>query len=139
MAFRNSRAAKLPCVRLNHVTLRVADLDRSVEFYRSLGLIQLVASDGYARFVCPDGDSTLSLESRGGPVGVEQGAISIHFESDRLDQLVGELEAKGIAFEQQPTDQAYLWREAVLRDPDGHRLFLYHAGVNRLDPPWRLS
>ena len=50
-----------------------------------------------------------------------------------------ELEAKGIGFEQPPTDQAYLWREAVLRDPDGHRLFLYHAGVNRLDPPWRLT
>jgi catechol 2,3-dioxygenase-like lactoylglutathione lyase family enzyme len=125
-------------VRLNHVTLRVADLDRSVEFYKSLGLTQLVASDGYARFVCPDGDSTLSLEGREGPVDAAAGAISVHFESEHLDQLVAELEARGIEFEQSPTDQPYLWREAVLRDPDGHRLFLYHAGANRLDPPWRL-
>jgi catechol 2,3-dioxygenase-like lactoylglutathione lyase family enzyme len=21
---------------------------------------------------------------------------------------------------------------------DGHRLFIYHAGANRLNPPWRL-
>jgi catechol 2,3-dioxygenase-like lactoylglutathione lyase family enzyme len=125
-------------MRLNHVTLRVADLDRSVGFYKSLGFTQLVADDGYARFVCPDGDSTLSLESRERPVDAAAGAISVHFESERLDQLVAELEEKGIEFEQQPTDQPYLWREAILRDPDGHRLFLYHAGANRLDPPWRL-
>ena len=124
-------------MRLNHVTLRVADLERSVGFYRSLGLIQIVASHGYARFVCPDGDSTLSLESREGAVA-DRGAISIHFESERLDELVAQLVAEGVEFEQPPTDQPYLWREAVLRDPDGHRLFLYHAGSNRLDPPWRL-
>jgi catechol 2,3-dioxygenase-like lactoylglutathione lyase family enzyme len=126
-------------VRLNHVTLRVADLDRSVEFYRRLGLVQIVADDGYARFVCPEGDSTLSLESRGAPPCAEHGPISIHFESERLDRLVAELEAEGIQFEQQPTDRPYLWREAILDDPDGHRLFIYHAGVNRLDPPWRLE
>jgi uncharacterized glyoxalase superfamily protein PhnB len=64
--------------------------------------------------------------------------VSIHFESDGLDALVAELKSKGIEFDQDPTDQPYLWREAVLRDPDGHRLFLYHAGANRLNPPWRL-
>jgi catechol 2,3-dioxygenase-like lactoylglutathione lyase family enzyme len=125
-------------VRLNHVTLRVADLGRSVEFYRRLGLVQIVADDGYARLVCPEGDSTLSLESRGAPSDAGEGSVSIHFESERLDQLVAELEAEGIEFEQEPTDQPYLWREAILRDPDGHRLFIYHAGVNRLNPPWRL-
>ena len=124
-------------MRLNHVTLHVADLDRSVDFYLRLGFTQLVASDGYARFQCPEGDSTLSLESRGPATG-DTGAISIHFESDHLDELVSDLKAAGFEFEQDPTDQSYLWREAVLRDPDGHRLFLYHAGVNRLDPPWRL-
>lgn len=56
-----------------------------------------------------------------------------------MDAHVAELSAKGIEFEQDPTDQPYLWREAVLRDPDGHLVFLYHAGANRLNPPWRLS
>jgi len=125
-------------MRLNHVTLQVRDLDRSVEFYRRLGFSQLVADEGYARFQCPDGDATLSLESRdpshlGGPEGV-----SVHLESDDLDGLVAALKTRGVEFEQDPTDQPYLWREAILRDPDGHLLFLYHAGQNRLNPPWRL-
>jgi catechol 2,3-dioxygenase-like lactoylglutathione lyase family enzyme len=124
-------------MRLNHVTLQVRDLDRAVGFYRRLGLTQLVGSDGYARFQAPEGDSTLSLESRGGEPD-NAGTVTIYFESDRLDQLVAELKAEGFEFEQDPVDQPYLWREAVLRDPDGHRLLLYHAGVNRLDPPWRL-
>lgn len=124
-------------MRLNHVTLRVADLDRAVAFYEQLGLTRIVADEGYARFVCPEGESTLSLESRGGDPSAE--GISIHFESDRLDELVEELKRQGIEFEQDPIDQPYLWREAALRDPDGHRLLLYHAGENRLDPPWRLG
>jgi catechol 2,3-dioxygenase-like lactoylglutathione lyase family enzyme len=46
-------------MRLNHVTLHVADLDRSVAFYRQLGFVQLVAAEGYARFQCPEGEGTL--------------------------------------------------------------------------------
>jgi catechol 2,3-dioxygenase-like lactoylglutathione lyase family enzyme len=125
-------------MRLNHVTLRVADLDRSVAFYKLLGLTQLVASDDYARFVCPEGDSTLSLESRRDLAPTVASVISLHFETEMLDALVFDLKQRGVTFEQDPTDQPYLWREAIMRDPDGHRLFLYHAGVNRLDPPWRL-
>jgi catechol 2,3-dioxygenase-like lactoylglutathione lyase family enzyme len=124
-------------LRLNHVTLQVADLDRSVAFYKLLGLTQIVADDRYARFVCPSGDSTLSLES-GDELPSRASAISIHFETEQLDRLVAGLKEQGVRFEQEPTDQPYLWREAVLRDPDDHRLFLYHAGANRLDPPWRL-
>ena len=123
---------------LNHVTLRVTDLGRSVAFYNLLGLTQIVADQGYARFVCPKGDSTLSLESRGQFPKSAASVISVHFETERLDALVAELKEQDVVFEQDPTDQPYLWREAVLRDPDGHRLFLYYAGVNRLDPPWRL-
>jgi catechol 2,3-dioxygenase-like lactoylglutathione lyase family enzyme len=53
-------------MRLNHVTLHVDDVDRSVAFYKRLGFIQIVAAEGYARFQRPAGDATLSLESRPG-------------------------------------------------------------------------
>jgi uncharacterized glyoxalase superfamily protein PhnB len=66
------------------------------------------------------------------------GAI-IYFEHERLDEWVLRLKAAGIAIEQDPVDQPYLWREAVLRDPSGNRIKLYRAGRNRRHPPWRVD
>jgi catechol 2,3-dioxygenase-like lactoylglutathione lyase family enzyme len=123
-------------VRLNQVTLHVTDLERSVAFYAALGLKQIVASERYARFACPDGDSTLSVEvvddASAGSADV------IYFECDDLDADVRDLEERGVVFDTPPTDQSWLWREARLHDPDGHALCLFHAGENRLNPPWRL-
>jgi catechol 2,3-dioxygenase-like lactoylglutathione lyase family enzyme len=124
-------------VRLNHVMFAVADLDRSVGFYRSLGLRQIVSVDGYARFVSPEGDTTLSLESRDRDVHAE--GFSVHFDCDDVDATVAALKERGVEFEQDPTDRPYLWREAVVRDPDGHAVFLFSAGENRLGPPWKLD
>ena len=57
------RASFLTAMRLNQVTLEVSDVPRAVEFYRALGLHQIVGGDDrYARFACPDGDSTFSVE-----------------------------------------------------------------------------
>ena len=123
-------------MRLNQVTLHVTDLGRSVRFYRTLGLKQIVDSDDYARFVCPDGDETLSLDVVD---TLQAGATDvIYFECRDLDADVQALIAEGIVFDTPPTDQSWLWREAYLRDPDGHVLCLFHAGDNRLNPPWRL-
>ena len=33
----------------------------------------------------------------------------------------------------------WLWREARLVDPSGNVICLYHAGENRLNPPWRVG
>lgn len=117
--------------------LGVTDLERSVAFYENLGLHQIVADADYARFEVPEGGSTLSLDLVDEPA--EPGNVSVYFESDDLDSLVGELQRRGVAFESPPEDKDYLWREAVLRDPDGHRIILFHAGENRLDPPWKLT
>jgi catechol 2,3-dioxygenase-like lactoylglutathione lyase family enzyme len=122
-------------VRLNQVTLAVSELERSVAFYRSLGLVQIVAGEGYARFACPDGESTLSLERL---ETVPASATTVYFECEELDATVSTLEAAGVRFEHGPVDQPWLWREARLRDPDGNWLCLFHAGENRLNPPWRL-
>lgn len=48
----------------NQVTARSTDVARSIEFYRLLGLRLIVhALSNYARFECPDGDSTLFISS----------------------------------------------------------------------------
>ena len=127
-----------PALRLNHVTISVTDIERAVAFYKRLGLIQIVASyPSYARFACPDGDGTLSLSSVGADE-IPPSGTTVHFECDDLDAVVAKLKGDGVSFDQDPVDQPYLWREAVLRDPDGNVVFLYFAGSNRLDPPWRL-
>jgi catechol 2,3-dioxygenase-like lactoylglutathione lyase family enzyme len=126
-------------MRLNHVTIIVTDLERSMEFYSTLGLKLIVkAPPRYARFVVPGNEATFSVEVTpdARPMGAEQ--AQIFFECDDLDQRCAALERAGLRFTQPPTDMRYLWREARLVDPDGHDIRLYYAGENRLRPPWRL-
>jgi len=125
-------------MRLNQVTVPLVDYGASKAFYLKLGLKLIVDSPPrYARFEMPEGGSSFSIEKVDGVGGSEWPLI--WFESDRLDDLVGELKAKGIAFEGDPEDKSYLWRVATLRDPAGNLLALYHAGANRLNPPWRVK
>ena len=124
-------------MRFNHITLIVTDLERSKAFYSVLGLVQIVDSPPrYARFRFPDGDATLSIEVTGGTPPPP--SAQLFFECDSVDQTFAIMKAKGLVFEQEPTDMFYLWREARLRDPDGHDLRLYSAGENRLNPPWKM-
>ena len=125
-------------MRLNHVTLIVSDLDASLQFYRRLGLRPIVlAEPRYARMVFPDGDETLSLEVTG--EDAQPSRAQLYFECRDLDAVWSRLEREGLRFEQPPTDMSYLWREARLRDPDGHQIRLYDAGINRLNQPWRID
>ncbi|CAM3629140.1 MULTISPECIES: VOC family protein [Pseudoalteromonas] len=121
---------------LNQVTLPVDNMDAACQFYRTLGFTQIVDTPHYARFECPEGNATFSLSLETPPIN--NGAV-IYFEHEQLDEWVTELEARGIVFEQLPTEQRYLWREAILFDPAGNKIKLYWAGENRLDPPWRVE
>lgn len=120
-------------MRLNQVTLPATDIAASAAFWRTLGFRQIVAADHYCRFVAPDGDATLSIH-----LGGAAGDAAVYLETGTLDADVARLTAAGVTFDSGPTDQTWLWREAWTRDPAGNRVCLYHAGVNRLDPPWRL-
>ncbi|HUO47209.1 MAG TPA: VOC family protein [Acidimicrobiales bacterium] len=124
-------------MRLNQVTIGSTDLGRAESFYGLLGLRLIVRSDHYLRFECPDGESTFSVDLVDRVP--EDAAVTVYFEDDDLDSLVARLVAAGIAFEQEPADMPWFWREARLRDPDGHRLCLFSAGEHRRFPPWRLG
>lgn len=125
-------------MRLNHITLIVTDFDRSTVFYKELGLVPIVHEPPrYARFCCPDTDETLSVEVTGEPAAASR--TQLYFECPDLDSTVTQLKAKGFVFEQDPTDMSYLWREARLKDPDGHDIRLYFAADNRLNPPWKVK
>jgi len=124
--------------RLNQVTITGTNYERSVEFYRRLGLHQIVDSPdtGYARFETAGG-VTFSVQID--PEEKVHATTAIYLECDDLDERVEQLARSGIAFEHGPRNQPWMWREARLRDPDGNILFFYKAGENRRFPPWRME
>ncbi|MBX3420689.1 MAG: VOC family protein [Pirellulaceae bacterium] len=122
---------------LNQVTLPSVDIERSIAFYQGMGFRLIVnASPNYARFECPIGEATFSVEfveaTTTGPRTV------IYFECDDVDHQVEQLRQAGYHFDQLPQDESWLWREARLRDPSSNVICLYTAGQNRRFPPWRV-
>ena len=66
---------------LNQITIPSLNLEKSIPFYQTLGLKLIVkALPHYARFECPDGNSTFSIQQ------VEQlptgNGVHIYFECD---------------------------------------------------------
>ena len=122
---------------LNQVTVPVLNVEKSIEFYKTLGLKLIVESlPGYARFECPQGDSTFSLHQV--QALPKESGVWIYFEVQDLDHYVQQLVGKGIEFEELPADKSWLWREARLKDPDNNQLIIYFAGHNRKNPPWKI-
>ncbi|WKB82994.1 VOC family protein [Cellulophaga lytica] len=123
---------------LNQVTVPSLDLTKSIPFYEKLGLKLIVkALPHYARFVCPDGNSTFSVhQTKELPKGE---GIYVYFECKNLDEQVNAIQQNGINFDLLPTDQSWMWREARLKDVNGNQLILFYAGENRLNPPWRIE
>jgi len=122
---------------LNQITLPAIDVGASVAFYRAMGFEAIVEEPHYARFKSTVGDATFSVHAV--DALPERNDTVVYFECDALDAQVAALQAKGIRFTQLPRDESWLWREARLLDPSNNTICLYYAGVNRLDPPWRVG
>ncbi|HTC11680.1 MAG TPA: VOC family protein [Acetobacteraceae bacterium] len=122
---------------LNQVTLPACDVAASARFYRGMGFTQIVDTAHYARFECPDGESTFSVH-HAPAVPPDTGTV-IYFEVEQLDDKVRALQALGFEFFHPPTDERWLWREARLKDPSGNVICLFWGGENRRFPPWRIA
>jgi len=123
---------------LNQITVPAIDVEKAIIFYKKLGLRLIVeALPHYARFECIEGDATFSIHQ------VEElpkgDGVYVYFETNELDVQVDRLIKEGFNFDQMPTDQRWLWREARLKDPSGNQIILYFAGDNRKNPPWRID
>jgi catechol 2,3-dioxygenase-like lactoylglutathione lyase family enzyme len=123
---------------LNQVTIYTEKPLETTEFYRKLGLKLIVDSlPRYARMLCPDGDSTLSIHAADDTSSTSN--VVLYFECEDLDAKVSELKNAGIEFVSEPHDQTWLWRESYLKDPAGNKICLFRAGENRQNPPWRVK
>ena len=122
---------------LNQITIPSLNLNKSIPFYQKLGLELIVdANPNYARFICPDGNSTFSIHKVDKlPKGE---GIYVYFECNDLDKKVQNLIEKGIKFDEKASDKSWLWREARLKDIDGNQLILFYGGENRINPPWKI-
>jgi catechol 2,3-dioxygenase-like lactoylglutathione lyase family enzyme len=123
-------------MQLNQVTVAVTDIEKSIEFYKALGLKLIVQAEHYARFMVPGNTATFSVHKAG---TVAPSATVVYFETDDLDKTVLALKEKGLLLTAEPVQQSWLWYEAYLCDPDGNNICIYHAGENRLNPPWRIT
>lgn len=111
-------------------------MDDAVNFYLKLGFTQIADTPHYSRFSCPEGNSTFSLSLESDEF---ENSSVIYFEHEKLDELCVDLSQRGFQFEQLPTEQRYLWKEAILKDPSGNKIKLYWAGENRLNPSWKVE
>jgi predicted enzyme related to lactoylglutathione lyase len=123
---------------LNQVTIYTDKPIETVQFYQTLGLNIIVDSlPRYARLLCPDGDSTLSIHISNELFSPSNTVL--YFECENLDAKVSGLKTLGLKFEQEPQDQTWLWRESYLNDPNGNQICLFYGGENRKNPPWRIN
>lgn len=123
---------------LNQITVPSVNVEKSIAFYRKLGLQLIVESlPKYARFECPAGNATFSIHQ------VEKlpegNGIYVYFEVENVAEKVAQLETAGIVFDEQAEEKSWLWTEARLKDPDGNRLVIFKGGTNRKNPPWRIN
>ena len=123
---------------LNQVTIYTNKPIETAEFYQKLGLKLIVDSlPRYARFECPDGNSTLSIHTA--EEISPNSNIVLYFECEDLDARVAELKKLGLQFDEEPNDKTWLWRESYIKDPAGNKICLFYAGENRQNPPWRVN
>lgn len=125
-----------PKLVFNHAMIYVADLHRSIEFYRDgLGFRLIdIFPDVYARLRSPRGNSTIALHvtEQGQTMNPAAEGLRLYFEVRQLSLFCRRLEKSGIRLDKQPAMMPWRWTHAYLRDPDGHEISLYNAGVARL-------
>lgn len=123
---------------LNQVTVYTDKVNESIEFYKKLGLKLIVDSaPRYARFACPDGDTTFSLHETENIS--DSPNIVLYFECENLDEKVAQLKNLRLNFDRDPVDQVWLWGEAYLKDSNENRICCFYACENRQNPPWRVK
>ena len=108
--------------RLNLLMLRVADLERAANFYRTLGLefVKHAHGSGPEHYACelPGFVFELYLATAEQPVA---SSTRLGFAVSAVDDLVAKLAAVETPILTSPRDSEW-GRRAVVVDPDGHRV-----------------
>jgi lactoylglutathione lyase len=118
--------------RLNHTRMRVDDLDRTVEFYKTiLGLEEV------RRHTSPRGSQLAFLKAPGseelieityypdsGPVQVQEDLMHLAFEVDSMEDFHKHIQSHGVEFSDGPTKSGSGTTFAFIDAPEGYEIEL---------------
>jgi catechol 2,3-dioxygenase-like lactoylglutathione lyase family enzyme len=117
------RPGSMASLGIGHVGLRVANIQRSIRFYRNiLGLKCRTRERGVARI--PSGADLLVLHSRG--YGSPDFHFGFHVNSPSIDKWRAWLRRRNIPIYQDVTEEKY--RSIKIRDPDGYWIEITYEG-----------
>jgi len=104
---------------LEGITLRVKNLERSLEFYQKIpGARVVMHRPGHVPFALIQiGKGRLGLLQQGAP-----GAFHIEFDVADLDALYKQLQDAGIEAEEPPAHKGWGEYDFNVRDPDGNQI-----------------
>jgi len=103
-------------LKLTHVIEFVADMDRTVKFYRDvIGLPLKFQSPGWSEFAT--GETSLALHPAS--ESKRAGSVELGFHADDLAKFHQEMSAKGVRFSMPPTKQDYGRTLAQFVDSEG--------------------
>jgi lactoylglutathione lyase len=106
-------------LRIWDVTLTVADLQRSADFYENvLGLTKKYEFKDYVGFDC--GGVELGLKTWGKRETPREGEPCLDLLVPNVDEEYQRMKAKGAHFTKEPHDTLWGSRTALFTDPDGH-------------------
>lgn len=109
---------------LNLVVIRSADIERSLQFYKLLGLDfkQHRHGKGPEHYACELGTVVFEIYPQASE-SQNTTATRIGFQVNSLDSLFARLQESGVTIISPPKDSPW-GRRAVIDDPDGHRVEL---------------
>ncbi len=112
------QGSKRPSIAIGHVTLRVSDVARSTEFYKTLGIRAIVEREGIAILELRGGTHLLLFKAKSKP---RRRAIrTFDFMVDDADAFRDGLSARGIETSLVREDRLSGHRMFEVTDPDGH-------------------
>ncbi len=103
----------------------VADLPRSLAWYRDALGLTVVLLDEPNRFALLRGVGSGQLALKGGSGPPNPEAVRLHFFQPDLDAALERLAGIGVSPDGPPRVSHEGYRSATLRDPDGYRVYLF--------------
>jgi len=119
---------------IGNIILPVADMDRSLAFYRdAIGLVVRSAGPGFSFLQAGGVTLCLRHDARPQPRGEDEARVEIVFDVPDIHAAHRALGARGVAFRVEPrVVTGSLWA-ADFRDPDGHVLSVFGPSPTRTE------